>query len=266
MAMIFPPIDPVALQLGPLAIRWYALAYIAGIVLGFVYLRWLNRSQKTPFFTPQALDDLITYAVLGIIAGGRLGYVMFYQPAYYFTHPIEALYLWQGGMAFHGGFIGVLASFYFFARKHQLPWLRIMDRLAIVTPLGLFFGRIANFINGELIGRPVEGSSPFAMIFPEVDDLARHPSTLYQAAGEGLLLWMLLLVLVHRLGALRYAGRVGGAFVMGYGCFRFAAEFFRTPDAQLGFVVAQFSMGQLLCVPMMFVGSWLVWRSRKHAA
>lgn len=268
---IFPELNPVALALGPFIVRWYALAYIVGIVLGFLYLKRLNSGQwpvvsgqeKTPpFFSPRALDDLITYAVLGILLGGRLGYVLFYQPAHYFAHPIEIFHVWQGGMAFHGGFIGVLVAFYFFARKHKLPWLRIMDRLAIVTPLGLFFGRIANFINGELIGRPVETFSPFAMIFPQVDILARHPSTLYQAAGEGLLLWLILLFLVHRTHALMYEGRIGGAFVIGYGMFRFAAEFFRTPDAQLGFVFAQFSMGQMLCVPMIAAGAWLVWRSR----
>jgi phosphatidylglycerol---prolipoprotein diacylglyceryl transferase len=286
---IFPNIDPVAFSLGPLTIRWYALAYVAGIVLGFVYLKWLNRRMCHPgfmpgspathpempaqgrhdskmntvvFFSPRALDDLITYAVLGIILGGRLVYVLFYQFGYYAAHPLEILHVWQGGMSFHGGFLGVLAAFYLFARKHQLRWLRVLDRLAIVTPLGIFFGRIANFINGELVGRPVETHSPFAMIFPQVDDLARHPSTLYQAAGEGLLLWLILLFLVHRTRALSYEGCLGGAFVMGYGCLRFMAEFFRQPDAQLGFVFAQFSMGQMLCMPMILMGAWLVWRSR----
>lgn len=258
---IFPEIDPVAIAIGPLAIRWYALSYITGIMLGYAYLSRLNKAR--PFFSARALDDLIMYAVLGILLGGRLGYVLFYQWDYYQNHLIEIFYIWQGGMAFHGGFLGVLAAFYLFARRYQLSYLGVLDRLAIVTPLGLFFGRLANFINGELVGRVVETSSPFAMIFPHIDALARHPSTLYQAAGEGLLLWLIMLYITHRTRALSLTGCLGGMFVMGYGMFRFAAEFFREPDAQLGFVLAGFSMGQLLCMPMIVLGAWLIHRATR---
>ena len=260
---IFPQFDPVALAIGPLVIRWYALAYIAGIALGYIYLSWLDK--KRPFFGDKPREDLVLYAVLGIVLGGRIGYVLFYQFDYYFAHPLEIAQIWQGGMAFHGGFIGVLAAFYLFARRYKLTYLRVLDRLAIVTPLGLFFGRIANFINGELVGR-IALDSPFAMIFPDTDGAPRHPSQLYQAFGEGLVLWLIMLVLVHRTKALEHEGRVGGAFVMGYGVFRFLAEFFREPDVQLGYLVGGLSMGQLLCVPMIVLGAWLIYRSRGRLA
>lgn len=256
---IFPEFDPVAIAIGPLVLRWYALSYVAGIFLGYLYIKWLD--NKRPFFGEKAREDLILYAVLGIILGGRFGYVLFYQFGYYLEHPLEALQIWHGGMSFHGGFLGVLAAFYLFARRYKLNYLRVLDRLAIVTPLGIFFGRLANFINGELVGRVAE-NSPFAMIFPHVDNLARHPSQLYQAVGEGLLLWFILLLLTHRTRALDYEGRIGGAFVMGYGVFRFFCEFFREPDSQLGFIVAHLSMGQLLCLPMIGLGAWLIYRSR----
>ena len=256
---IFPEFNPVALSLGPLVIRWYALAYIAGIFLGYLYLKWLDVTR--PFFGEKPREDLVLYAVLGIVLGGRLGYVLFYQLGYYLEHPAEIMQVWHGGMAFHGGFLGVLAAFYLFARRYKLTYLRVLDRLAIVTPLGLFFGRLANFINGELVGRIAE-HSPFAMIFPGTDGAPRHPSQLYQAMGEGLLLWLMLIYLVHRTRALDYEGRIGGAFVMGYGVFRFFAEFFREPDSQLGYLFLHLSMGQLLCAPMILFGAWLIYRSR----
>lgn len=258
----FPNIDPVALAIGPVAIRWYALAYVGGILLGLLYLTRLNK--RLPLFTPKALDDLVFFGVLGILLGGRLGYIFFYQFAYYAAHPMEIFYLWQGGMAFHGGLLGVVGAFYIFARKHQLSFLAVMDRIALVAPIGLCLGRIANFINGELYGRV--SNVPWAMIFPhDPAQLPRHPSQLYQAAGEGLLLFVLLFLLARFTPLLAYAGRACGVFLVGYGVARFVAEFFREPDAHLGFLAFGATMGQLLCVPMILLGVALLRRSWRGA-
>ena len=257
----FPEIDPVALAIGPVVIRWYALAYIAGILLGYVVLNRQNKRDQ--FFSTKAKDDLIFYAVLGIILGGRLGFVLFYHPVYFFHHPLEIFQVWQGGMAFHGGILGVIAAFYLYARKHGLAYFGVMDRVALVAPIGLCLGRIANFINGELYGRIALDVS-WAMVFPTGGPLPRHPSQLYQSATDGLLLFILLAVLVYGFGALKKRGLVSGVFLAGYGCARFAMEYFREPDAHLGFVFAELSMGQLLCVPMVLLGIWLIARSRKQ--
>lgn len=262
LQLTFPEIDPIVLSLGPLAIRWYALAYVTGILLGFFYLK--HREKSHPFFGARALDDLILYAVLGILLGGRLGYVLFYNADYYFSHPLEIWHIWQGGMAFHGGLIGVLIAYYLFARRFKLPYLSVLDHLAIVAPLGLFFGRIANFINGELVGRVASSDALITMVFPHVDALPRHPSQLYQALGEGLLLWIAMLLLAHRTKALAKPGMVGGAFVLGYGILRFLAEFFREPDIQLGFVLGSLTMGQLLCIPMVLIGAAFIWRASQQ--
>jgi phosphatidylglycerol:prolipoprotein diacylglycerol transferase len=258
--MIFPNIDPVALELGPLVIRWYALAYVAGILLGYYYVSWLNK--RMPFFSEKAKDDLVLYAVLGVILGGRIGYVLFYNLPYYLDHPAQALQVWHGGMSFHGGLLGVLIAFLFFARKHQLKWLAIMDYLAAATPIGLFLGRIANFINGELYGRVTD--SKLGMVFPNSDGLPRYPSQLFESALEGAVLFILLFLIVTRTQALRYTGLVGGLFLAGYGIARFTIEFFREPDAQLGFIIGPFSMGQLLCVPMIVGGLWLAISAKKR--
>ena len=258
--MVFPDIDPIALEVGPFVVRWYALSYVLGIILGYVYVNWLDRLQavreKIPnYFSDKARDDLIMYAVLGIILGGRLGYVLFYNFGYYSSHPTEILHIWQGGMSFHGGLLGIFAAYYLFARKYKLQWLRIMDHLAVATPIGLFFGRLANFINGELYGRVTESS--LGMIFPHSDGLPRHPSQLYEAMFEGLVLFIILFFVATRTRALQYVGLVGGLFLAGYGIARFGIEFFREPDAQLGFILGPLSMGQLLCVPMIACGLWL---------
>lgn len=258
--MVFPDIDPVALEVGPLVVRWYALSYVLGIILGYVYVNWLDRLQAKResiplYFNDKARDDLIMYAVLGIILGGRIGYVLFYNFSYYMSHPVEILHIWQGGMSFHGGLLGIFVAYYLFARKYQLKWLRIMDYLAAATPIGLFFGRLANFINGELYGRVTDG--PMGMIFPQSDGLPRHPSQLYEATFEGLVLLVILFLVSTRTRALQYTGLVGGLFLAGYGMARFGIEFFREPDAQLGFILGPFSMGQLLCTPMIAVGIWL---------
>jgi phosphatidylglycerol:prolipoprotein diacylglycerol transferase len=262
MIFHFPEIDPVALSLGPVVIRWYALSYIAGILSGYYYLLWLEKRHA--FFPKKATDDLILYAVLGIILGGRLGYVLFYNLPYYFENPTQILHVWQGGMAFHGGLIGVLLAFYLFARRFKLPYLRVLDRLAIIAPLGIFFGRMANFINGELVGRVAGENALISMVFPHIDALARHPSQLYQAFGEGLLLWLIMLLVTHKTHALQKPGHLGGLFILGYGIFRFIAEFFRMPDAQLGLIFDPFTMGQILCVPMVLVGAGVVIYSQQQ--
>lgn len=259
--MPFPNIDPIALELGPLVIRWYALSYIAGIVLAYFYIGKLN--ARFPYFNEEARDDLITYAVIGIILGGRIGYVLFYNFEYFLHAPLDALKIWQGGMSFHGGLLGIFTAFWLYARKHTLNWLRIMDYLAAATPIGLCLGRLANFINGELYGRVTD--SAWGMVFPQGGSLPRHPSQLYQAAGEGLLLFLMLYVLIHTTNIMRYRGAVGGLFLAGYGVARFAMEFFREPDPQLGFLFGEWlTMGQLLCVPMILVGAWLLLRARQH--
>jgi phosphatidylglycerol:prolipoprotein diacylglycerol transferase len=258
--LTFPNIDPVALAIGPLVIRWYALAYVAGIVLGNIYVAWLNR--KHSFFSKAALDDLILYAVLGVILGGRIGYVVFYNLPYFLDHPAGILQVWQGGMSFHGGLSGVLISFYLFARKHKISYLRVLDFLAAATPIGLFFGRLANFVNGELYGRVT--TSSLGMVFPNGGPEPRYPSQLFEAALEGAVLFVILFLLATRTRALHYRGIIGGAFIAGYGVFRFFIEYFREPDAQLGLLALGFSMGQWLCMPMIGLGIWLLLTAKKR--
>ncbi|MES2984339.1 MAG: prolipoprotein diacylglyceryl transferase [Pseudomonadota bacterium] len=260
--MTFPDISPIAFAIGPLVVRWYALAYVVGIVLAQLYIGWLNRRLPTPILTDKAREDLVLYGVLGIILGGRLGYVLFYNAGYYLHNPMDILMVWHGGMSFHGGFLGVLLAFYFFARRYQIRWLQLMDLLAAATPIGLGLGRLANFVNGELYGRVT--SAPWGMVFPHGGDAPRHPSQLYEAGLEGLLLGLLLLLLATRTRALSYRGLLGGVFVGGYGLARFTVEFFREPDSQLGTFAYGISMGQLLCIPMMLVGIWLVVSAKKR--
>lgn len=251
LAIPFPAIDPVLVQLGPFAIRWYALAYIVGIVLGWVLAR---RIVRRPGWTldAAAIDDLVLYVTLGIILGGRLGYVLFYQPGWYVTHPLEILHVWRGGMSFHGGLIGIITALFLFAWGRGVPVLEIGDIVAAVGPLGLFLGRIANFINAELWGRPSD--LPWAVIFPGAGPLPRHPSQLYEAALEGLLLFAVVQLLAWRPRRPEQAGQIGGTFLVGYALCRFVAEFFREPDAQLGYLLGGLTMGQLLSVPMLLGG------------
>ncbi len=252
--LIFPAIDPVALEIGPLAIRWYSLAYVVGIVGGWWLIKWLDRDR--PILSKEALDDSILFAILGIILGGRLGYVLFYKFGYYLEHPMEILQVWQGGMSFHGGMIGFLLAMAWLARKHKIHFITLTDRLAVVAPMGLFFGRIANFINGELYGRVTD--SRFGMIFPHSDGLPRHPSQLYQATLEGLLLFIVLLLLATSTKAKEITGRLSGVFMLGYGVARTVGELFREPDSQLGFLMAGLTMGQLLSLPMIALGLYLL--------
>ena len=258
-AIPFPVIDPVLVQIGPFAIRWYALAYITGIVAGWMLARRLVALPPV-VATRQQVDDFVTWATLGIILGGRLGYVFFYRADHYLSHPLEILQVWQGGMSFHGGALGVIVALVLYCRQQRIDLLGFGDRVTAVIPIGLCLGRLANFINGELWGRVTD--VPWGMVFPTGGPEPRHPSQLYQAGMEGVALFILLQVLVHmpRLRARR--GFVAGAFLVGYGVARGIGELFRQPDAFLGFLFAGATMGQLLSLPMVLVGAWLMLRAR----
>ena len=260
--LVFPQIDPVLIEIGPLAIRWYALAYVAGIFLGWWLLKRLSDKSSPPLLSEKALDDIILYAIIGIIIGGRLGYVLFYNPAYYANHLVDALKIWQGGMSFHGGLAGVIVAMWLFARRFEIPYLKLTDLLAVVAPIGLFFGRVANFINGELWGRAAE--VPWAMVFPSGGNVPRHPSQLYEAALEGLALFVLLLVLVKFTAIRQKTGMLSGLFLLGYGAARSFVEQYREPDEQLGFLWEGFTMGQFLSTPMILGGLFLVFYGMKQ--
>jgi phosphatidylglycerol:prolipoprotein diacylglycerol transferase len=255
LALPFPDIDPVLIQLGPFALRWYALAYIAGILIGWVYARAIIRAERlwggpAPL-TVADYDDFILWVTLGIILGGRLGYVLFYNPAYFAAHPLEAVQLWKGGMSFHGGFLGCVLAVVLFARRRGIPVLSLGDITCAAGPIGLFLGRIANFINSELWGRPTD--VPWAMVFPNAGPLPRHPSQLYEAALEGLLL-LAVLYAAMRAGALRRPGLIIGLFAVGYAAARIFAEFFREPDAHIGLLWGGLTLGMLLSLPLMLAG------------
>jgi phosphatidylglycerol:prolipoprotein diacylglycerol transferase len=261
-AIPFPAIDPVAVAIGPFVVRWYALAYIVGLLLGWRYC--LVLADRPPRLVERRdIDDFLVWATLGVVLGGRIGYVLFYQPGYYLQHPIEALYLWHGGMSFHGGALGVTLAILLFTRARRLPVLAFSDVIAEAIPIGLFFGRIANFINGELFGR--ETDIPWAMVFPNGGPVPRHPSQLYEAVCEGLLLFLLLLLAEHR-GARRRPGIITGLFLIGYAVARMSGELFRQPDAQLGFLVFGTTMGQLLSIPVLIAGFILIWWARRQPA
>ncbi len=255
----FPVIDPVAVAIGPFAIRWYALAYIGGIVLGWRLLRRLVARDPIAADARQ-VDDFVTWATLGIILGGRLGYVLFYRPGAYLSAPWEALYVWQGGMSFHGGAIGVILATLWFCQREKIAPLRFGDRLAVCVPIGLCLGRLANFVNGELWGQVAD--VPWAMVFPGAGPYPRHPSQLYQAGLEGVLLFAVLLWRARTPEVLARTGYLTGLFLAGYGAARIVGEVFREPDAHLGFLLGGLTMGQLLSVPMVVAGLWLMRRGR----
>ncbi len=265
--LMHPAIDPVALRLGPLSIHWYGITYL----VGFALFLWLGRLRlrHEPFasvrgpgaWSPRDVEDLLFYGVIGVVLGGRLGYVLFYKPAYYLSHPLEVVALWQGGMSFHGGMLGVVAAMLWFAHRRHKPWLQVADFVAPCVPTGLAAGRIGNFINGELWGRVADPSLPWAMVFRGAGELPRHPSQLYQFALEGVLLFVLLWLYARRP---RHSGEVAAAFLVGYGVLRFVAEYFREPDDFLGLLALNLSMGQWLCVPMVLGGLALwVWAARR---
>jgi phosphatidylglycerol:prolipoprotein diacylglycerol transferase len=251
----FPKLSPELISFGPIAIRWYALAYIAGILLGWFYARTMIASDKlwggTSVMTPTDFDDFVLWVTLGIILGGRIGYVLFYNPGYYAAHPLESIALWNGGMSFHGGFLGCVCAVVGFALHRGISILSLGDLTCAAAPIGIFLGRIANFINGELWGRPTD--VPWAMVFPTGGPFPRHPSQLYEALLEGLLLFVLLAVLI-RWGALKRPGLVIGVFAAAYAIARFICEFFREPDAQLGFLWGGLTMGMLLSMPLFLAG------------
>ena len=254
--MTYPEIDPIIFSIGPLAIRWYALAYIAGLIIGW---RLMIRFAKAPgsAVTPEQVDDFLVWATLGVVLGGRLGYVLFYKPTFYFANPAEIFQVWQGGMSFHGGFLGVVIAALLFARKYKLPIFSLADMLATVAPVGLFFGRIANFINGELFGRVTDVS--WGMVFPNGGPLPRHPSQLYEAALEGALLFIIQIALRKtRIG--KKPGVATGVFLIGYALARGFVELFRQPDAHLGLLIGGATMGQLLSIPMILIGVLLIIR------
>ena len=256
--MTFPQIDPVIVQIGPFGIRWYAMAYIAGLVLGWRLMRKLV-TQPPAVATPLQVDDFLTWATLGVVLGGRLGYVLFYQPGAFIAEPLRILQVWTGGMSFHGGMLGVVIATILFCRRQSIPLLGFADRIAVVAPIGLCFGRIANFINGELWGR-VAPDVPWAMVFPYGGPLPRHPSQLYQAVLEGVVLFVLLFALSRRDAIRARAGILTGVFLTGYGLARIVGEFFREPDSFLGFLAFGATMGQLLSIPMVLAGIWLIRR------
>jgi phosphatidylglycerol---prolipoprotein diacylglyceryl transferase len=276
----FPVIDPVLYSIpipiiGPLPLRWYALAYVAGLLLGWLYARALVRRHdlwgNVPHPSPESLDDLLVYVALGVVVGGRLGYVLFYNLDYFLSHPVEILVVWQGGMSFHGGLVGATLGIWFFAKKYAINPLTVADICAAVVPIGLFFGRIANFIKPELWGRPTD--VPWAMIFlcgqpvlspcPGAGDIPRHPSQLYEAALEGLVL-LIVLGLAARAGACKRPGLVAGLFGTCYGLARILCEFFREPDPQLGFLFGGATMGMLLSMPLILIGLLLVTYSTRR--
>jgi phosphatidylglycerol---prolipoprotein diacylglyceryl transferase len=270
LALPFPAIDPIAVSIGPFAIRWYALAYIVGLVGGWYYARRL--AQRPALWTglqqPTAtdIDDVIVWVALGVVLGGRVGYVLFYNFDSYIERPSEILAVWHGGMSFHGGFLGAVLALVLFARSRGLNPLAMLDLGAVVTPIGLFFGRIANFVNGELWGRPAP-DHPLAFVFPNAGPVPRHPSQLYEAFGEGLVLFIVLALAVRRFG-FRRPGLIGGLFVLGYAVARIVCEFFREPDPQLGFLFGSaeaggVTMGMLLSVPMALAGAIAVWLASK---
>jgi phosphatidylglycerol:prolipoprotein diacylglycerol transferase len=253
----FPVFNPIAVQIGPIAIRWYALAYIVGIVAGWIYARALVKNERlwageVPITLVQ-LDDFILWVTIGIIVGGRTGYVLFYNLAFFIQHPAEIFELWKGGMSFHGGFLGCVAAVMLFARRNNISILSLGDITTAVAPIGLLLGRLANFINSELWGRPADPSLPWAMVFPNGGPEPRHPSQLYEAGLEGILLFVVLAVMI-RIGALKRPGLILGSFITLYGVARITGELFREPDPQLGFLWGGLTMGMLLSVPMIIIG------------
>lgn len=261
LTLTYPAIDPVLVQIGPLSIRWYALSYIAGILLGWWYMAWLTKRSPVGI-TRADIDDFVVWATLGVVLGGRMGYVLFYKPVYYLQHPLEILTLWEGGMSFHGGLLGVIFAIWLFSRQRGYPWLAMGDLVCCAVPIGLGLGRIANFINGELYGRVTD--SPLGMVFPRGGPEPRHPSQLYEATLEGLVLFLVMFYFAMRPGTFARHGMLAGIFLMGYGFSRIIAEFFRQPDSFLGFLFAGATMGQLLSIPLVLAGLWLIVRSRRY--
>jgi phosphatidylglycerol:prolipoprotein diacylglycerol transferase len=276
LAIPFPDFDPVAIAIGPLTIKWYGLSYLAGLIIGWMYVRSLLRqpqlwANNTPPFAVSKVDDLLMYITLGVVLGGRLGYVLLYEPSTYLASPLDILAVWKGGMSFHGALGGCAFAMWLFGRRNGINPYTAMDLGTASVPIGIFFGRLANFINGELFGRVTD--VPWAMVFPharflhpDVEPATRHPSQLYEAALEGLFLFLFLRFLTHQRGALKQPGTVTGAFLTWYALARSIAEFFREPNAGNFFNIGPFTAGQLYSLPMLAFGLYLLWRSRRESA
>ncbi|QLI81901.1 prolipoprotein diacylglyceryl transferase [Chitinibacter fontanus] len=263
--LVHPQFDPVAIHIGSFGLHWYGLMYLIGFVFFLMMGRWRIRRGNPAGWRTEEMDDLLFYGVLGVILGGRLGYVLFYKPSFYLANPFDIIKVWEGGMAFHGGFLGVLVAMYCFGRKTNRSFFQVTDFIAPLVPVGLAAGRIGNFINGELWGRVTDATMPWAMVFPQAHDgLPRHPSQLYQFALEGMALFVILWLYSSKP---RQTGQVSGLFLLGYGCFRFVAEFAREPDDYLGLLAMNLSMGQLLSLPMILAGLVLfAWASKDNRA
>lgn len=257
--MDFPNIDPIIFQIGPFALRWYALAYVFGLVGAWRYGIWLARREPRTV-TPQQFDDFLVWATFGVILGGRLGYVLFYQPGYFFAHPLEIPQMWRGGMSFHGGLLGVITAMILFARRHAIPLLGLTDIVAAAAPIGLFLGRLANFINGELWGRVTD--APWGVVFPRAGPLPRHPSQLYESVLEGLVLFTILTVMINAGRARFRPGLTTGVFLIGYALARILVETLREPDSYIGLLAFSTTWGQWLSLPMLGFGLYLVWRAQ----
>lgn len=261
----FPDFDPVAIAIGPIVVRWYALAFITGLLAGWGYIVWLLRRPPATM-TAQQVGDFFSWAIVGVIAGGRLGFVGFYQPGFFIENPLQILAVWNGGMSFHGGLLGVVAAIVLFARRHNLNMLALADLVATAAPIGLFLGRVANFINGELYGRPTD--VPWAVVFPNAGDVGRHPSQLYEAGLEGVVLFIVLFALARFFGARMRPGLLTGIFLLGYGAARTFVEFFRQPDSYVGdggFLIWGTTMGQWLSTPIAIAGLALIVYALSHA-
>lgn len=258
-AIPFPMIDPIALELGPIAIRWYALAYIVGLVGGWQYIKRVAAPKFPGQISHDHVDDFLFWATIGVVLGGRIGYVLFYNFDYFSSNPVAIFQVWKGGMSFHGGFMGVVVAAILFCKKHKLPLLTFGDLLACGAPIGLFFGRIANFANSELYGRATD--VPWGVIFPNGGPDPRHPSQIYEAIMEGLILFIVLFILSRREKLRQAPGLFVGIFIAGYGIARSIVELFRQPDAQIGFLSGGSTMGQWLSVPMILIGLFFIWRA-----
>jgi phosphatidylglycerol:prolipoprotein diacylglycerol transferase len=261
-AILFPNFDPIIVKIGVINITWYGFAYLTGILLGFILARFYIRKYQIFTFDKKHEDDLIFYSTLGIIIGGRVGYMLVYGWQQWLADPWVVFKVWQGGMSFHGGALGFCLAVYLFCRAYKIRFLKLMDVLSCVAPLGIFFGRIANFINGELYGRPTGGD--WGVIFPYAGPLPRHPSQIYEAALEGLLCFIILNILIHRKKVREHSGVITGLFAILYGIARFVVEFVREPDAQLGYLFGYLTTGQLLSLPLFIIGVYLLARKRVH--
>jgi phosphatidylglycerol---prolipoprotein diacylglyceryl transferase len=266
-AINFPNISPDLISYGPFVVKWYGLAYVGGLLFASWYMKKLVTNPalwfgQTPTMRRQQIDDMFIWFFAGVVGGGRLGYVLLYNPAKYFAHPLEIFKVWDGGMSFHGGFLGVVIASYFYGRKIGTTLDRMLDLGAASVPVGLGLGRIANFINAELYGRASD--MPWSVIFPG-ENFGRHPSQLYEAVLEGLLLFLAVRVATHEYGALAKPGQASGVFALGYGLSRIFVEFFRVPDVQIGYLSGALTMGMVLSLPLVAIGTWLLWRSRVNA-